>query len=37
MVHAKNYETAYAFNKFIQRKLLASFFRMWCALYLIWH
>jgi len=30
MVHAKNYETASAFVKVIQRKLLASFFWTWC-------
>jgi len=30
MFHAKNYETASAFVKVIQRKLLASFFRTRC-------
>jgi len=33
MVHAKNYETASAFVRVIQRKLLASFFRTRCILH----
>ena len=33
MVHAKNNDTASAFVKVIQRKLLASFFRTRCIQY----